>query len=83
MSVINSELRSNPPAAADKKRGVVRSTRNVGEALTGRLGTFLSALVLGYGMEQEQVALMVPAGLVMVGVGMDMVVARVIKRMGE
>lgn len=83
MSLINSELRSNPPASADKKRGVLMSTRNLGESLTVRLGTFLSALLLGYGMEQDQVALIVPAALVIVGVGIDMVVARVIKRMGE
>lgn len=41
-----------------------------------RLGTFLAALLLGYGLHADHVQLLVPAILVVVGVGVDMIATR-------
>jgi len=54
------------------------------DGLVTRLGTMLTAALLGYGIADEHVNVIVPALLVLMGVAFDMAVGIVVKkRKGE
>lgn len=54
--------------------------QTVADGLLVRLGTLLSATFLGWGLHADNVNLIVPAVLVIAGVGVDLAVGAVVKR---
>lgn len=61
----------------------MKTIQAVTDGVTVRLGTLLSAAFLGYGIHADHVAVLVPALLVIVGIGVDMAVGSLVKRLGR
>lgn len=61
----------------------MKQLQAVTDGVTVRLGSLLSAALLGYGMQAEHVNLLVPALMVIAGVGFDMAVGAYVKRRGR
>lgn len=57
--------------------------QSAADGVAVRLGTLLSASLLGWGIAESHVNVLVPAILVVVGVGFDMVVGSLVKRAGR
>lgn len=57
--------------------------QQVTDGVLVRLGTLLTSAFAGYGMAEHHVDVLVPAILVIAGVGVDMVTGLIVKRMGR
>lgn len=58
----------------------MNALRPVVDGMLARLGTFLGAVLLGYGIHADHVNLLVPAILVIVGVGIDILITHVTRK---
>lgn len=61
----------------------MKAFQTLTDGILVRMGTFITATLLGYGIHADHVAIVVPAVLVLCGVGVDMLVGSFVKNRGH